>query len=166
MPSDKSENLPKHIPRKREKSPQDSLSEEIQKLPPEIRGKIILGVSQFQGPLPPPDILEKYDAIVPGAANRIIEGSEAERKHRHGVENTVVRTESIQRVIGPFYGLVVSLAAMGLAGYALHLGFPVTAASIAGFTLVSLATVFVTGKLPFARGVPLPPEDSNPPQDS
>lgn len=40
----------------------------------------------FEGPVPHPSILEKYDAIVPGAANRILEMAEKESRHRQIIE--------------------------------------------------------------------------------
>ena len=45
----------------------------------------ILGV-QFAGPLPPPQILQGYEAACPGAANRIIELAEAQSAHRRMME--------------------------------------------------------------------------------
>ena len=35
------------------------------------------------GPIPSPEILEKYNAIIPGAAERILIMAESEAKHRH-----------------------------------------------------------------------------------
>lgn len=41
----------------------------------------------FQGPIPPPDALERYDAIIPGAAERILKMAESETAHRHQQED-------------------------------------------------------------------------------
>jgi uncharacterized membrane protein len=40
----------------------------------------------FQGPLPPPEILYRYDQIIPGAADRIIQLAESEIRHRQEQE--------------------------------------------------------------------------------
>jgi uncharacterized membrane protein len=42
--------------------------------------------AQFSGPLPPPEILQAYDEVVEGGANRIIDQWERETKHRHSLE--------------------------------------------------------------------------------
>jgi len=40
----------------------------------------------YEGPIPPPSILQHYDTIVPGAAERIIAMAEGEIQHRRAVE--------------------------------------------------------------------------------
>lgn len=82
----------------------------------------------FQGPIPPPDALERYDAIIPGAAERILRMAESETAHRHQQENDAMRaniaaqqkqldiasyqTKAVYRSdgIGQIFGLIVSLS--------------------------------------------------------
>ena len=40
----------------------------------------------FQGPIPHPDLLKKYDEVVPGAAERILRLAEEEQQHRHQMD--------------------------------------------------------------------------------
>ncbi|MBG6243268.1 MAG: DUF2335 domain-containing protein [Candidatus Symbiopectobacterium sp. Dall1.0] len=71
-------------------------------LDPELRGKVSLDVVErlsrnpnlirslvrtetFTGPFPPPDILEKYNHVLPGAAERIFSLTEREQQHRHSI---------------------------------------------------------------------------------
>ena len=49
------------------------------------REQIIVS-SQFSGPVPPPDALAKYDDIVPGAAERILQMAENEAAARIRLE--------------------------------------------------------------------------------
>jgi uncharacterized membrane protein len=44
----------------------------------------------FQGPLPPPEILARYNDVVPGCADRIISMAERQQSHRHNLERKVV----------------------------------------------------------------------------
>jgi len=46
-----------------------------------------------EGPIPPPTVLEHYDAIVPGAAERIIAMAEGEIQHRRAVETQQVNVD-------------------------------------------------------------------------
>jgi uncharacterized membrane protein len=39
-------------------------------------------VQSFSGPLPPPEVLKRFDEIVPGAAERIIKMAEAQSEQR------------------------------------------------------------------------------------
>ena len=41
---------------------------------------------EFSGPLPPPAVLQGYEDIVLGAANRILEMAERQSKHRQQLE--------------------------------------------------------------------------------
>lgn len=45
----------------------------------------------FQGPLPPPEILARFDQIVPGAAERIIRLAETEVAHRQEQERSATQ---------------------------------------------------------------------------
>ncbi len=45
------------------------------------------------GPLPPPEDLAHYDAICPGAADRIITMAESNMEHRQSMEKTLIKSE-------------------------------------------------------------------------
>ncbi|MBC2855469.1 DUF2335 domain-containing protein [Cetobacterium sp. 2A] len=48
----------------------------------------------YQGPLPHPDLLKKFEDITPGAAERILLMAEKEQQHRHQLENEILIKES------------------------------------------------------------------------
>ena len=58
----------------------------------------------FQGPLPHPDILAKYNDAVPNGAERILSMAEKNQEHRQALERAVipagVRSERIGQVLG------------------------------------------------------------------
>lgn len=45
-------------------------------------GLIVAQSASFSGPIPPPAILHQYDAVIPGAAERILKMAEEQSKHR------------------------------------------------------------------------------------
>lgn len=49
--------------------------------------------AEFSGPLPPPDELEKYERVSPGAAKRIFAMAETESSHRRELEKSLVDNE-------------------------------------------------------------------------
>lgn len=80
---------------------------------------------QFSGPIPPPDILEKYENILPGAMDRIIAMAENESKHRHEMEKTVVdaeihamQSETRDTRRGQYCGLIIGVVALIAGAYA------------------------------------------------
>ncbi len=73
--------------------------------------------SAFSGPLPPPDIMEGYNNIVPNAAERIITVFESEVKHRHDLERKQVEDENQDRIrahrlimLGQVMGFILAVA--------------------------------------------------------
>lgn len=48
----------------------------------------------YQGSLPHPDLLKKFEEITPGAAERILAMAEKEQQHRHELEKEIVAKEN------------------------------------------------------------------------
>lgn len=85
----------------------------------------------FEGPIPHPELLERYNSIVPGAAERILQMAEKEQAHRHKIDaqEESNRTALIKiaekdsaasntaRKSGQFIGLVVTLICVIAAVY-------------------------------------------------
>lgn len=67
---------------------------------------------EFSGPLPQPEDLQRYDAIVPGAADRIIAMAETQALHRQDIEKNSVASEIALRRNGQGCGLAIVLAGL------------------------------------------------------
>jgi len=46
------------------------------------------------GPIPPPEILQHYEQIIPGAAERILVMAEEDAKHEHALEKSALHLAS------------------------------------------------------------------------
>lgn len=113
--------------------------------PPKAKNQIY-AVEAFQGPIPHPELLERYDNIVPGAANRII--SMAEENHHFRIEQTKLdgEREFLLTISGQICGiLVVVIFAAAAVFLALH-DKTIPAAISAGAPLLGLVTVFIKGR--------------------
>lgn len=109
------------------------------------------------GPLPPPFILEQYDQIVPGAAERIIAMAEKQAAHRQAMEKKLLEAEirdlKSQRAearLGQVFGLVIGVVAI-LSGAVVATVSVGTAGQISGGLIgaggvVGLVSVFVLGR--------------------
>ncbi len=82
-------------------------------------------VKAYSGPVPSPEVLEQYEQIAPGFAERLLSMAEQEQAHRHecerraleqNIENHQARNREIAR--GQHYGLAIGLTAIA-AGSAL-----------------------------------------------
>jgi uncharacterized membrane protein len=74
--------------------------------------------TSFTGPLPPPDVLREYNAIVPGMAERLLVNLEKQSNHRMALEKHVlywdVRRANAGLAAGLLFGLAVLVAAVFL----------------------------------------------------
>lgn len=73
----------------------------------------------YQGPLPHPDLLVKYEEIIPGSAERILSMAEKEQQHRHQLENEVIKKEIAQKGRGLYFGFTLALLIIVVGAYLL-----------------------------------------------
>lgn len=141
----------------------DQVSRELGELSHKERAKVLsrygrrdprgVAISQFasmsmwQGPLPSPEHLERFNRVVPGSAERLIRMAEKQQDHRMALEVTVSASQLRQSSLGQYFALSISFAILGVGVYALHQGYPATAATIVTSTIVGMAYVFIRGKL-------------------
>ena len=85
------------------------------------------------GPLPPPQHLEEYDRIVPGAATRIVRMAEREQEIKATALEGSVGNERL-KTIG---AILLGAGVVAIAAYATHLGEPAIAIplGLAGFAM-------------------------------
>lgn len=121
---------------------------------PEEEKKIILRLisasvqkaTSFSGPLPPPEILEGYNNILPDGAERILTMAENQSKHRMKLEDFAVRESFRQSATGQKYGLCLGILGLILAALLAILGHETVAGIFGSTTIVGLVAVFVIGK--------------------
>ena len=110
------------------------------------------------GPLPPPEVLHRYEEIVPGAANRILEMAENQSKHRMQLE----KNDSRRSFFGLAAGFFLSLGMIGGAIYLIVKGEAWAAVSLIGINVAALAGVFVYGSRTLSNHQVRPPEPKDP----
>jgi uncharacterized membrane protein len=108
----------------------------------------------FTGPIPHPSVLQEYNDVLPGLAERIVTMAEAEATHRHEMDREVARQNELiikeefcERRIGQFLGLGIAVLTISAAIFAIAHGAEKAAMVIGGATVVGLATVFVVGRI-------------------
>ena len=72
----------------------------------------VSGQYSFAGPLPPSEVLEKYNQAMPGLAERIIKMAEQQATHRQLLERAVVESNASVQKVGPYLGFVVAMTAV------------------------------------------------------
>ena len=105
----------------------------------------VVSASLYSGPLPPASEMEKFEAICPGSADRIITMAEKQSEHRQKIEYKVVNASNCRSILGVISALLISISAIALCGYCICLGYSATACVIFGTTLASIVYAFVYG---------------------
>ena len=109
---------------------------------------------EFDGPLPPPAMIEGYDAVYPGAAKLLFEHFAKEQLHRHELEKadfetrahlamTEQRMEGRQALTGMYMALTVALTMIVGAAVVVCFGYPQTGGFFLGSSLVPLVASFL-----------------------
>jgi uncharacterized membrane protein len=99
----------------------------------------------YQSPLPPPEVLEKYDQILPGSTERFLRLAEGEALHRRGIERWLVRGGVIQSYLGLLCGFALGAFGLYVAWQLGIQGHTWEASIIAVLDITSLVSVFVLG---------------------
>ena len=121
---------------------QSNSSPENQKI---SRGLVVQQSSSFSGPLPPPEILKKFDEIVPGSAERIMKMAEGQFTHRTELEKKVIDSDIARSKWGQILGFVIALVGLiGSVTISIY-GSGLVGAVIGVGTLASLVGVFMYG---------------------
>jgi uncharacterized membrane protein len=114
----------------------------------------------FEGPLPHPDLLARYNQIIPNGAERILSMAEEQGRHRRELEKKALDSSTSRANWGLVCGAVVALVALGLSALAVLTGHSVEGAFIAGVDLAGLVSVFVYGsnnqRNRLSSGLPFP----------
>ncbi len=135
----------------------------LNKLPPNEQAQIIRGITQtieISGPIPSPELLEGYEKILPGLADRIIVMAETELSHTHrmqketlALEHQVQDREDKQlhynhtyKMLGQVLAFLAIALILGLAAFLAWIGNPLF--GFAGMIAITggLATAFINGQ--------------------
>lgn len=152
-----------------EKAPGNGVVEVIERVDPLIKAlpqaqqqevrQIVSTAIAFQGPLPPPAMLEHYGRIIPNGPERMMALLEKQTDHRIAMETKLVNGRvSITRT-GQWMAFALSIFFGSTAVYLGINGHEVLAGTIATTTIIGLAVVFVLGKEP---GQKQPKQDAEP----
>lgn len=97
-------------------------------------------LSIHSGPLPAPEVLEHYERILPGAAERILAMAEAQSSHRMGLEKQTVKTRNANSRVGMWMAYTLSAGTIA-AGIALTM----MGRDVAGLTTLITAIASLVG---------------------
>jgi uncharacterized membrane protein len=95
--------------------------------------------------IPSPELLSKYNSVMPGLADRIISQAEQQTAHRHYIEKKHLNANICKSILGLVFGFLIGLLGVGGGMYLTYMGFNVIGIIFSSATLVSLVMAFIYG---------------------
>jgi len=92
-------------------------------------------LAQWKGPLPPPEIIEAFDRLVPNGAERVFHQFEREAEARRTGNARALLFSFLDSLAARATVLLLAAGALWVAYYALTLGHELAASTIAGVPL-------------------------------
>jgi uncharacterized membrane protein len=102
--------------------------------------------TSFQGPIPPPELLQQYNEIIPDGADRIVKMAEAQSAHRIDLESTVIKGDDTRANWGLATGFTIGVLIIVLSFILILKGHDTSGTILGSIDLVSLVGVFVYGR--------------------
>lgn len=103
-----------------------------------------------EGPLPSPRILQGYEHVLPGAAERLLVMAEKEQDHAHKLNVAMVQGMTNQSKLGQkmgfsiaVFGLLVGFVCMMAGGYWGNSTLIITGGGVIGVDLIALVALFL-----------------------
>lgn len=103
-------------------------------------------INHFSGPVPPPAILESYERIVPGIAQKIFEAADRQALHRQGLEKQLIAHNIKKSYFGQCSAFIITMTAIILGFVLIMNGKNAEGISSIITSLVGLSTVSIYGK--------------------
>lgn len=109
--------------------------------------------SLYQGPIPDPETLARYEAIKPGLADRIVRMAEEYGTHRRSLQDKSIDAQIVdaksdrkEARLGQIFALIIGLTAISAGTYAAVHNAQVTGSIIGGGGVIGLVSVFIFGR--------------------
>jgi uncharacterized membrane protein len=128
--------------------PNSELDEIVERLPAADQERIraVVAQSTYSGPIPPPAHLQRYEEILPGAAERIFAMTEKEQTQRHTWDNRALEGELSYRRLGLVLGVLALLLIVGGVVFLGHEGRTAAGVALAGVGAAGIVGAFINGR--------------------
>ncbi|AVP87136.1 hypothetical protein phytr_1780 [Candidatus Phycorickettsia trachydisci] len=108
--------------------------------------------NEFEGLMPPPEVLHAYEEIMPGTVEKLLGLMEQEQKHKHAMERAKIfmhsKTETIGKMFASFTIIIIAYATIVLSKKSLGHSLVFAAIAFTSIFAVSLVAYFRTTPVP------------------
>jgi uncharacterized membrane protein len=103
-------------------------------------------ITHHSGPLPSPEVIEKYNSAITNGADRIMLMAEKQQEHRIELEKSTIKEQLLQSRRGQTFGLIIGITSILASVTCILLGHDWPGAVIGAGGITGLVSVFVYGK--------------------
>ncbi|MHB1701679.1 MAG: DUF2335 domain-containing protein [Acidobacteriaceae bacterium] len=121
-------------------------SPQTQPGPPEPGEIAQIQAAFFSGPLPHPDLLAKYNDVIPNGAERIMAMAERQSAHRESLEALVVKGNLASQTRGSYFAFILALVCIAGGFSLVYTGRSGEGISAIIISIASLVSVFIYSK--------------------
>ena len=101
---------------------------------------------KYSGVMPMASEAERYEALSPGATERMLNYADEQQIHRHGLENRVVDSNIALAHRGQWMGFTIGVIGIAAATFLISTGYPAAGITVFLGDILSLVGVFVYGR--------------------
>lgn len=116
--------------------------------PPQGHTQISVQQHTWKAPLPPPEVLERFNDVVENGAERIVQAWEQETAHRREMERSELKRYYADMRLGKVLAFLFVLAALSVSAYAASIGAEWLGAILGAGTIGSVVWAFVNRSKP------------------
>lgn len=99
-----------------------------------------------QSPLPQPELIEQYERILPGSAERLMRLVEQEAEHRRALEKRQLASQVIETHLGQWMAFLIGIFTIGAGAYTSLHGADWPGALMGSGGVIGLVAVFIFGR--------------------
>jgi uncharacterized membrane protein len=100
----------------------------------------------YEGLLPSPETLSKFESITPGFADRMLKMAEKELDHQQDIDNATIISFRQNAILGIVVAFLSVIIIAGLCFYAIYKGYPTAAASMFVGSAAAVVSAFLLQK--------------------
>ncbi|MCT3038361.1 DUF2335 domain-containing protein [Leuconostoc mesenteroides] len=121
--------------------------DKVVKLPEEEKNQAFLmlnaQINNYGGMVPDPDVLEKYNKMVPGIAEKYFDNVFEESKYRRDIVKTQQKSNNTYRMVGLIFGFLFGAMLIYASAFLLYHGHPVAGGILGATVLLGGLGIFV-----------------------
>lgn len=102
-------------------------------------------MSRFSGPIPSPEVLAKYEEVIYGLADKLIDRFEKQSDHRMELEKKVTDADILQSRMGLIFGAVIAMSFLWCSYHLVMSGHDVAGGTLGASSIGGIITTFVVG---------------------